>query len=408
MTATVDTDTRGQEPDPAAPQLEAPQLESQGRPGLLAWLRRHRAVTALGAVVAVALCLVVWNQLAPKGNDVPLSTSNAGPAGARAVSQILGRHGVDVQDADTFEAAMSALDSADSPILLLYDRSGFLDEPRLLELAAAAGRVVVVTPRLETLTALDSGIRQAGVVPDGSAVLAPECPLPDAQAAGEISGEQGFVYDGGVSCYRPAGGSAGLLSVSGDGRLVVLGSTAVLSNDGLDELGNAALALRTLGNSPDLVWYLPSVADLRDSGSPQTLDELAPDWVRYLGPWLLVVALAAIVWRGRRHGPLVFEPLPVVVKAVETAEGRARMYHDSHAVDQARDNLRAGTLARLAVKLRLGAGATAEAVIEAAARASGRPTAGVRELVNDQPGSESRLVAWAQELNTLEKEVSGR
>lgn len=403
MTATVDTGTRGQEPDPEASRLEAP-----GRPDLLAWLRRHRAVTALGAVVVVALCLVVWNQLAPKGNDVPLSTSNAGPAGARAVSQILGRHGVDVHDAGTFEAALSALNSADSPTLLLYDRGGFLDEPRLLELAAAAGRVMVVTPRLETLTALDAGIRQAGVVPDGSSVLAPDCPLSDAQAAGDISGEQGFVYDGGVSCYRPAGGSAGLLSVSGDGRLFVLGSTAVLSNDRLDELGNAALALRTLGNSPDLVWYLPSVADLQDSGSPQTLDELAPDWVRYLGPWLLVVALAAIVWRGRRHGPLVFEPLPVVVKAVETAEGRARMYHDSHAVGQARDILRAGTLVRLAAKLRLGAGATAEAVIEAAARASGRPAGEVRELVNDQPGSESRLVAWAQELNNLEKEVSGR
>jgi hypothetical protein len=138
------------------------------------------------------------------------------------------------------------------------------------------------------------------------------------------------------------------------------------------------------------------------------LDELAPDWVRYLGPWLLVVALAAIAWRGRRLGPLVFEPLPVVVKAVETAEGRARMYHDSHAIDQARDNLRAGTLVRLAGKLRVGPGATADSVIEAVSRLTGRPPADVRELLNHRPGSESRLVAWAQELNNLEKEVSGR
>ncbi|WP_411373741.1 DUF4350 domain-containing protein [Arthrobacter sp. MPF02] len=379
-----------------------------GRRSALAWLRRHRALSVFAAIVAVALGIVVWGQLAPRGDSVPLSTGNAGPGGARAVSEILGRHGVEVQNAGTFEAAMSALGAGSSPTLMLYDRNGFLDGPRLLELAAAAGRMVLVAPRLETLTALDSDIRQAGVVPDASPLLTPGCQLPDAVVAGEISGEQGFVYDGGTSCYRPAGGAAGLLAVSADGSLTVLGSTAVLDNERLDEQGHAALALRTLGSSPDLVWYLPSLEDLDTSGSAQTLDELAPAWVHFLGPWLLVVALAAIAWRGRRLGPLVFEPLPVVVKAVETAEGRARMYHDSHAVQQARDNLRAGTLVRLARKLRLGPGATADEVIDAAARYLGRSAADVRGLVNDRPGTESRLVAWAQEMNNLEKEVSSR
>ncbi|WP_258802678.1 DUF4350 domain-containing protein [Pseudarthrobacter sp. NS4] len=374
----------------------------------IGWLRRHRSLAILGAVIAIALGLAVWGQLAPKGDAVPLSISNAGPEGARAVSEILGRHGVEVHNAGTFEEAMSALDEGSSPTLLLYDRNGILDEPRLLDLAAAAGRVVMVTPRLETLSALDSDIRQAGVVPDASPVLSAGCSLPDAQAAGEVSGESGFVYDGGVSCYRPSGSAAGLLAVTQDGRLAVLGSTAIVSNERLDELGHAALALRTLGNSPDLVWYLPSLEDLETTGSRQTLDELAPDWVGYLGPWLIVVALAAIAWRGRRLGPLVFEPLPVVVKAVETAEGRARMYHDFHAIDQARDNLRAGTLVRLAGKLRLGPGATADSIIDAAARLLGRPAAEVRDLVNHQPGTEARLVAWAQELNNLEKEVSSR
>ncbi len=376
--------------------------------GPLGWLRRHRSVAVLAAVCAIALGMAVWGQLAPKADATALSVSNAGPEGARAVSEILGRHGVKVHNAGNFETAMAALEAGSSPTLLLYDRSGILDEPRLHDLAAAAGRLVLVTPRLETLSALDSDIRQAGVVPDASPALVPGCSLPDAQAAGDISGKSGFVYDGGVSCYRPSGSAAGLLAVSGDGRLSVLGSTGVLSNDGLDELGHAALALRTLGNSTDLVWYLPSLEDLDTLGSPQTLDDLAPDWVRYLGPWLIVVALTAIAWRGRRLGPLVFEPLPVVVKAVETAEGRARMYHDSHAVEQARDNLRAGTLARLAGKLRLGPGTTAEHIIDAAARVVGRPAAEVRDLVNHHPATEARLVAWAQELNNLEKEVSSQ
>ncbi|WP_314213723.1 DUF4350 domain-containing protein [Pseudarthrobacter equi] len=382
--------------------------EQATRPSFRARLRRHRGLAAFGALVAVGLGLVIWAQLAPKGDVVPLSVSNAGPGGARAVAQILGDHGVKVHDVRNYDAAMAALDGSSSPTLLLYDRNGALDEERLRDLADSSARVVVVSPRLETLRALDVGIRQAGVVPDGTPALEPGCSLPDARAAGQVSGGSGFVYDGGTTCFRPSGSSAGVLAATTDGRLVVLGSTAVLGNERLDELGNAALGLRLLGGSPDLVWYLPSLEDMDLTDSPRTLDELAPDWVRFLGPWLVVVALAAIAWRGRRHGPLVFEPLPVVVKAVETAEGRARLYHDYRAMDQARDNLSAGTLSRLAATLRLGPGATAEAIGDAAARQLGKPASTVNDLVNEHPRSEARLVAWARELHTLEKEVKRR
>ncbi|WP_377089855.1 DUF4350 domain-containing protein [Pseudarthrobacter scleromae] len=363
---------------------------------------------AWAAVVAAALVLVLWTQLSPKGDAVPMSVHNTGPDGARAVAQILGRHGVAVHDAGNYGAAIAALEAGSSPTLLLYDRNGFLDGPRLRTLAASAQRVVVVSPRLQTLDTLDAGIRQAGVVPDASAVLEPGCSLPDPEAAGTVSGESGFLYDGGTTCYRPDGSSAGLLAVSSDAQLTVVGSTAVFSNGQLDSLGHAALAIRTLGPSPDLVWYIPTLEDLDTGGSPASLDELAPGWARFLGPWLALVALAAIAWRGRRLGPLVFEPLPVVVKAAETAEGRARLYQDSRAVDQARDNLRAGTLVRLSGHLRTGPGATADQVIDAAAGLLGKPARELRELINERPGTEARLVAWSRELDTLEKEVKSR
>jgi hypothetical protein len=370
------------------------------------WLRRHRGLAALAAVVAVAMVLVIWGQLAPKGDNIPLSVHNPGPEGARALTELLGRHGVQVHNAASFDAALTVLGGSGSSTLLLYDRTGILDASQLRRLSDAAGRVVVVSPRLQSLAALDSGIRQAGVVPEAASTLEPGCPLPDAEAAGPVTGDSGFVYDGGTSCYRPQGSGAGLLAVSSDGHVTVLGSTAIPSNGHLDDLGNAALAIRTLGSSRDLVWYLPTARDLDTTGSPQTLDELAPDWARFLGPWLALVGIAAMFWRGRRHGPLVFEPLPVVVKAVETVQGRARLYHDSHALEQARDSLRAGTLVRLAGKLLPGPGATADDILEAAARHLDRPAQGIKQLFDEHPGTEARLVAWAQELNTLEKEVN--
>jgi len=369
-----------------------------------AWIRNHRGLAAAALVAVAALALIIGTQLAPKGDTVPLSVHNAGPNGGKALAQILGRHGVTIHTPGRFDAALADLRSSSSPTLLIYDRNGILGKPQLSALAAAADHVVVISPRLDTLAALDNGIHQAGVVPDAIPVLDPRCSQADANAAGQVTGQGGFVYDGGTTCYRAAG-TAGMLAISGDRRTAVLGSAAVLANDKLDDLGNAALAVRLLGPSPDLVWYLPSLEDVTVTGHGKTLDDLAPGWARFLGPWLLLVAVTAIVWRGRRHGPLVFEPLPVVVKAVETAEGRARLYQDSRAIDQARDNLRAGMLARLSTKLRLGPGAGAEDVVAAAARLLGRDPATVRTLVNERPATEARLVAWSQAMDKLEKEV---
>jgi hypothetical protein len=371
-------------------------------------------------VFALGVALTIIAQLSPRGDDAPLSTRNAAPDGARAVSEILGNQGVDVRQTDNFAATLSALERASEDslfndsddgrgaTLLLYDRNGYLDREQLQELQQATDRLVVVTPRLSALTALSSEIRPAGVVPAGVATLDPACELEDPAVAGAVTAESAYLYQADGPCYEPSDGLGGLYASSDDGRLVVLGSTEILSNGRLDEHGNAALALRTLGVSDHLVWYLPGIADVTTADAPKTLDELAPPWVAFLGPWLALVAVLAMVWRGRRLGPLVFEPLPVVVKAVETAEGRARLYHDAHAVDRAAENLRAGTLVRLARILRLGPDAESAAIVDAAARHLGRTTEQTAGVLEASPRTESELVRWAQQLDTLEKEVSTR
>lgn len=410
MTGDLDTG-----PPSASADARAAPLRSS-RP--LRWAGKHRGPAAVIAAAAVAIAITIYTQLAPKGDAVPLSVQNAGPEGGRAVAEILGRHGVEVHNVDSFGAALSGLQASPDATLLLYDRNGFLDGSQLEQLAVEATRMVLITPRLNTLAALDAGFTQAGVVPESSPTLEPGCWDDAAETAGTVSGESGFLYgsDGeGTVCYRPPGSVAGMVATSDDGTLAVLGNTTLLDNAGLDEHGHAAFALRTLGGSPDLVWYLPGLGDISagsgagpGSGPGPTLDQLAPDWVAYLGPWLVFVAVLAILWRGRRFGPLVFEPLPVVVKAAETAEGRARLYHDSHAVDRARDNLRAGTLVRLAKELRLGAGATAGDVTRAAAIHVDRPEDGIQGLINERPPNEARLVRWALELEKLENEVRTR
>ena len=414
-------DFRGGSSDSAAsdsPTLEDPagKLSDPPAPGvIIGRLRRHRGFILISLVIVAAM---VWNivaQLSPKADDTVLSIRNAAPNGGMAAAGILEDHGVAVQQTDSFQSTLSALDgSADSgagdSTVLLYDPNGFLDEDRLQQLLKSSDRLVVVTPHFQTLRGLGGEIRQAGVAPEALDTVEPDCDAADPQAAGAISTESAFLYtgnngDGGRTCYRAAEADGGIYATTQDKRLIVLGSTGIISNDLLDEHGNAALVLRTLGAGATLTWYLPSPADISPSDSPPTLNELAPKWAAFLGPWLALVALLSMFWRGRRQGPLVVEPLPVVVKAAETAEGRARLYHDARAVDRASESLRAGTLVRMAKILRLGADAKPDDVVEAAARKLGRSPEEVAATLNGQPRTERQLVQWAQQLQGLEKEV---
>ncbi|AFR29742.1 DUF4350 domain-containing protein [Arthrobacter sp. Rue61a] len=396
MTTTIDRKT---------PDHSASEGLSTGR-GFTTWFRKHLVWIALGTLLAGLVTFLAINSVSGATDSRRLSARNPAPDGAMAVAQILGRHGVSVTPTDTFEDTLEALAAKEESTVLLYDPQGFLDHSQLEEITAAADRVVVVAPRLRTLNGLDRGFGPGGVVPEGTQVTEPGCDQEDAKAAGRVSA-QGSVFSGSVVCYAIREDGPGLYAASADGRIVVLGSRELMDNQHLATEGNAALALRTLGTSADLVWYIPGLGDISATDSNPTLNELAPRWLAFAGPWLGLVALLAIAWRGRRMGPLVFEPLPVVVKAAETAEGRARLYQDSRAVGRAAENLRAGTLSRLARHFNLGADATTEAILDATARHVALAATEVRSVLIDfRPQSEGQLVQWAQQIERLEQEAT--
>jgi hypothetical protein len=183
----------------------------------------------------------------------------------------------------------------------------------------------------------------------------------------------------------------------------VLGAGAAIPNEFVIEKGNAALALNLLGGSEVLVWYLPGLDDV---AAPPPLGELSPNWVTPTVLLLAVTALAAAFWRGRRLGPLVVENLPVVVRASETMEGRARLYQRSSARRRALDALRVGTVSRLASALRLGRAASVDDVAWAVAERTGRDSEQVRRLLLDaDPATDAELVRLSDELLVLERDL---
>jgi hypothetical protein len=119
-------------------------------------------------------------------------------------------------------------------------------------------------------------------------------------------------------------------------------------------------------------------------------------------------ALAAtILWRGRRFGALVVEPLPVVVKAVESTQGRGRLYRRVRDPGHAAAVLREATARRLATRVRLPAGSPVPVVADAAAAHLGADPRAVRDVLVDRPVVDDRaLTRLAADLAALEKEVS--
>ena len=179
-----------------------------------------------------------------------------------------------------------------------------------------------------------------------------------------------------------------------------------MTNGGLLQAGNAALAMNLAGQHPRLVWYAPQRVEGESSGST-TIFGLIPDNVIWMVVQLWLVVLLIALWKGRRIGPLVAEELPVVVRASETVEGRGRLYRSRRARDRAARALRAATLHRLLPRLGLCSDMSVPAVVIAVAQRSRSHEESVRHILfGPPPASDPDLVHLARALDDIERQVA--
>jgi hypothetical protein len=373
-----------------------------------AWQRyRWWVLVAVVALVAVLLGLVGLGRGAPSR----LSPDDASPTGARALARVLAQQGVDVRRAKTFDAASQAMRSAgDGGVTLFVARPDLLSPSRvqdLRSLADQAGADLVLADADNGLLAdleLPVGARQGG----GAPVSDPSCPDPLATRAGAVvTGPVLYIVRGaGTGCFPVGDGFATATVPQRDGTVVrLLGGTA-LTNDRLADQGDAALATSALGQRPLLVWWTPDPLDGATGTEPASITDLAPSGILWGTAQLVVVLALLVLWRGRRLGRLVPEPLPVVVRAVETTRGRGRLYRKARARDRAAAVLRAATVRRLGQRIGLSRSAQPVEVAVAVARITGRDPATVTPLlVGPDPADDVSLVVLAQDLDDLEEEV---
>jgi hypothetical protein len=329
------------------------------------------------------------------------------PSGSRVLARLLEAQGVQVELVRTTAAAQEAIDR-DGRTSLFVTRPNWL-VPEQLRALRDVNHLLLVAPGGEALDAVAPVLQPSGESDVGN--RSPNCSLPAAQAAG-VADMGGVLYrakDGGGNvqlCYAE-GGQASLATVVGGGRTTtVIGTAAPFTNEKLDEDGNAALTMRLLGQQPRLVWYVPSLGDPSLRGQEQSFYDLVPSGWKFGLVQAAIAVLLLALWRARRLGPVVAEPLPVVVRSAETVEGRARLYRRAGARAHAAAVLRSAARDRLVPLLGLPPDADPHAVVDAVARRSGRPAANVGSVMyGSPPPDDAGLVRLADALDALEKEV---
>ncbi|MGA7049732.1 MAG: DUF4350 domain-containing protein [Mycobacterium sp.] len=334
----------------------------------------------------------------PGGEMDPAAT---GPAGAHALATLLRDDGVDVVVADSITDVEQA---AGPDTLVLVAQSQYLTDSTLDRLAKTPGDFFLVEPKARTREALIPGLRVSGASTFDSD---PNCTLREANRAGSVrfgpSGTYTAKADRAMtSCYD------GVLVRYRDGArtVTVVGSTDFMTNSGLLQAGNAALAMNLAGDRHRLVWYAPHRFE-GEKSLPTSVFDLIPDNVTWVVWQLCLVVLLVALWKGRRVGPLVAEELPVVVRASETVEGRGRLYRSRRSRDRAADALRTATLQRLLPRLGLGAGAPASAVVMAVAHRTAADAQSVSyQLYGPPPATDNDLLQLAHALDEIERQVT--
>jgi hypothetical protein len=394
----------GQAPPPAARTAVEP-------PRLRHWWRRPAVLGGLGAVGLLVLVVLLTLLATGSSRGGDLDPRSAQPSGTLALAELLRHRGIDSSR------------SGDAPAggTLVVPFAGNLDRDavtRLLDRSGAAARIVLLVP--------SDGVPGTDLTEgrlEGLVTRPPNCSLPAATTAGTAHLGGRTFTGGSTSCY---GGSL-VLASRGSMQIVVLGSAGLLTNDELADDGNAALAQSLLSGeglpgprSASVVWYQPS---LDPQASPPGLRDLLPPSVKWATLQLAIAVGVLALWRGRRLGPVVEEPLPVVVPAAETVEGRARLYAAGRARGAAADALRAGARARLGNALEHGREPDPTGLVTAVAARAGRQPGEVALLLYGSagpppapgtgagalpPADDGELVRLADDIDRLEREVHAR
>ncbi|CAN5511045.1 DUF4350 domain-containing protein [soil metagenome] len=381
--------------------------------------RVRRWVLWIGAVLVLMLVFTYIAGLAGS-SDKDLDPDNPHSNGMQALAQVLDDQGVSVEVARGVEELPGDSAQGATVMVVTTDYLSPSSGQALLDYSQDASSLVVLSPT-DTLQATFD-IDATVVDRLTTTPMSPECAA-RWWAEGErvthgdalIDIDQSVPADTDQSvttCVPPsagfnAGGSQSGYLVEldqGDNPPIILaGLSQSWTNQHILNEANAATSLRVLGQSDRLIWLIPSISDAGDLPARGLFDVLPDAVAPAMVLFVCALGMLALVM-GRRLGPVSTEPLPVVIRAIETTVSRGRLYAEARDRSRALASLQLASRRRLATRLGLAARAEPEDVVAAVARATGRRTDDIRRLLADaRVDDDSTLVAIARDVRALEE-----
>ena len=417
--------------------------------------RRHRLLIPLAVAVLLIVTTLVLHAVDQPDPDDPgfLSPVATGDDGGSRLAEALRDQGVPVRRETDVRRALAAVRTG--PSILFVPAPDLIQPATLddLDHLPPGSRLVLVDPSRRVVDGLDlpllpAGRRWATRVSTPDADGRP-CPLPEASRAGAAAADrQRYAVPADSPADRCYAG--GLVRVPGRTEVVAIGASDPFRNGRIDEWGNRDLATGLLGGARPVVWLDlpgPEPAPTGPSASPTPGDgdrpgrgtgngdgsgrdrggsdgrgqdqgdgsppwdnplwDAFPAWFWALLAQLALAGLLVVLWRARRLGPPVPEPLPVTVRSAETVLGRARLYRRAGARDTAAETLRAAARDRLLPRLNLPAGAAPAEIAARVAAYTGDDPERVAELLHGAaPENDQELLTLARDLETLTRTVA--
>lgn len=392
---------------------------------------RSAGVWIAAAIVILITVIATMLMTSDREASEPLHFDSTARDGTKAMVETLRAHGVDVTTTEDKEEARAASAEPDSTLLIPANAEAL--SPAAIDgftsiLGAHHNRLALVDPQYSITDFTDRVTLNDNLSPLGSPdpTTQPDCRVPAAQAAGAVTtGEAEYAEtkkgtEGIQACYPLTGpgvdeiedaevapGSARgqlLVDEGGDVPLTVIGNPDWVTNENIDEEGNASLVLNELSRTDHLVVYYPQFDD-QDQPPPSTFDYV-PSWFIAGALWLVPCLLVLLLILGRRFGPLAIERLPVIVPAVETVHGRAALAARSHDRSGTLHTLRTAALLRIARRLALGPEAHAAEIVAQIAIRTGRHPAEVDAVfVSATPTTDAELTDLVHLLTQIESEI---
>jgi hypothetical protein len=362
--------------------------------------RVHRGLVAAGSLATglVILALLFGGSSGPSAQSV-------GPSGTLALRRLLENVGHEVIDGDAPQPGET--------FVLLSDRRDQPTAEPVLRWVARGGLLILADPRSRMLGLILVSTR-GPAAPSGSGgtqTLPADCVLAEALGVDtiEVGASDLAVWPDYLrqpSCFNGPSGPYAVTTTFGQGTVVVLGGRSPFENALLDRADNAAFAAGLVASR-----HVVRFGSVRGT-PPATPSQSGSVWgalptaIKVLLIQLALAAAAFALVRARRLGRPVEETPISPIPAGELVRATSRLYRKGRATDFSGSLLR--TAAEGAVRRRLGLprGVSAERVADEAARATGRESNELLELLEDSPlKNDDDLIQLGRDLEELMRTV---